>query len=232
MSERLGLTACLVWTVIAAAGPALAQDAKKPGPANPVLGTTVHQTKAPEGELTSNQVELVQKVSAYFNEINGLRGEFVQTNAAGKRSRGKFHVKRPGRFRFDFARPSRLVIVSDGKYVAIQDHDLKTEDRWQLDQTPFGLLLREDVNLLRDARFLEVQDAGDTIVIALEDKTEKAPGPLRLFFAKKPALELKRWITKDLQGLETQIELSTIERNDDFEPDFFKPAPIALEKLR
>ena len=86
--------------------------------------------------------------------------------------------------------------------------------------------------MLRDARFLEVQDAGDTIVIALEDKTEKAPGPLRLFFAKKPALELKRWITKDLQGLETQIELSTVERNDDFEPDFFKPAPIALEKLR
>jgi len=232
MGGRLGLAACLVWTVVAAAGPAFAQDAKKPAPANPVLGTLGQETKAPEGELTSNQVELVQKVSAYFNEINGLRGEFVQTNAVGKRSRGKFHVKRPGRFRFDFARPSRLVIVSDGKHVAIQDHDLKTEDRWQLDQTPFGLLLREDVNLLRDARLLDVQDAGDTIVIALEDKTGKAPGPLRMFFAKKPALELKRWITKDLQGLETQIELSAVERNDDFEPDFFKPAPIALERLR
>jgi outer membrane lipoprotein-sorting protein len=77
-----------------------------------------------------------------------------------------------------------------------------------------------------------VQDVGDTIVIAFEDKSEKAPGLLRMFFAKKPTLELKRWITKDLQGQDTQIELNSIEKNDDFEPDFFKPAPIALEKLR
>jgi outer membrane lipoprotein-sorting protein len=122
--------------------------------------------------------------------------------------------------------------VSDGRHVAIQDHDLKTEDRWQLEQTPFGTLLRQDVDLLRDARLLEVQDAGDTIVIAFEDKTDKAPGALKMFFAKKPTLELKSWITKDLQGLDTQIELSGIEKNDEFDADFFKPAPIALEKLR
>jgi outer membrane lipoprotein-sorting protein len=231
MVGRLEMAALIVLTVIA--GPAFAQDAKKPGPASLVAGTP-GETKGdrPPGELTNAQVALVQKVSAYFNEMSGLKGDFIQTNAAGTRLRGKFYVKRPGRFRFDFARPSRLVIVSDGQHVAIQDHDLKTEDRWQLDQTPFGTLLRQDVDLLRDARFLEVQDAGDTIVIAFEEKTEKAPGALRMFFAKKPALELKRWITKDLQGLETQIELSTVERNDDFEPDFFKPAPIALQKLR
>lgn len=228
MVGRLELAALLVLTVMAVAGPVFAQDAKKPGPANPALSTADPKG----GELNSNQVELIHRVSTYFNEMSGLKGDFVQTSAAGTRLRGKFHVKRPGRFRFDFARPSRLVIVSDGRHVAIQDHDLKTEDRWELDQTPFGLLLRQDVNLLRDARFLEVQDAGDTIVIAFEEKTEKAPGPLKMFFAKKPTLELKRWITKDLQGLETQIELSGIERNDDFGPDFFKPAPIALERLR
>ena len=230
MVGRLELAPLFVLIVVAVAGPAFAQDASKPGPANPVVNTRGHQTKG--GELDSNQVELVQKVSTYFNEMGGLNGEFVQTSAAGTRLHGKFHVMRPGRFRFDFARPSRLVIVSDGRYVAIQDHDLKTEDRWELDQTPFGILLRQDVNLLRDARFFEVQDVGDTIVIAFEEKTEKAPGPLKMFFAKKPTLELKRWITKDLQGLDTQIELSGIERNDDFDPDFFKPAPIALERLR
>jgi outer membrane lipoprotein-sorting protein len=88
------------------------------------------------------------------------------------------------------------------------------------------------VDLLRDARLLEVQDVGDAIVIAFEEKTEKAPGSLRMFFAKKPALELKKWITKDLQGLDTQIELSGVEKNDNFEPDFFKPVPITLERLR
>ena len=234
MVGRHELAAFIALTVVAVAGPAFAQEAKKPGLANPVVGTPGQGTKDDRQgvELTSNQVELVQKVDTYFNEISGLKGDFVQTSAAGTRLRGKFHVKRPGRFRFDFARPSRLVIVSDGRYVAIQDHDLKTEDRWELNQTPFGILLRQDVNLLRDARVFEVQDVGDTIVIAFEDKSEKAPGLLRMFFAKKPTLELKRWITKDLQGQDTQIELSSVEKNDDFEPDFFKPAPIALEKLR
>jgi outer membrane lipoprotein-sorting protein len=234
MVGRHELAAFIALTVVAVAGPAFAQEAKKPGLANPAVGTPGQGTKDDRQgvELTSNQVELVQKVDTYFNEISGLKGDFVQTSAAGTRLRGKFYVKRPGRFRFDFARPSRLVIVSDGRYVAIQDHDLKTEDRWELNQTPFGILLRQDVNLLRDARVFEVQDVGDTIVIAFEDKSEKAPGLLRMFFAKKPTLELKRWITKDQQGQDTQIELNSIEKNDDFEPDFFKPAPIALEKLR
>lgn len=184
------------------------------------------------GELNSKQIELVQKVSTYFNQMTGLKGAFTQTSAAGTRLRGKFYVKRPGRFRFDFARPSRLVIVSDGRYVAIQDHDLKTDDRWALDQTPFGVLLRQDVNLVRDARFFEVQDTGETIVIAFEDKSQLAPGPLKMFLAKEPKLELRKWITKDLQGLDTLIELSDIARVDDFAPDWFKPASIALERLR
>jgi outer membrane lipoprotein-sorting protein len=231
MIGRLEMAAFLASIVIAATGPACAQEAKKSGPAAQLAGVTAGVMKGGE-ELTRTQVEIVQKVSAYFNNMSGLKGDFLQTNAAGTRLRGKFYVKRPGRFRFDFARPSRLVIVSDGQHVAVQDHDLKTEDRWQLDQTPFGTLLRQDVDLLRDARLLEVQDVGDTIVVAFEEKSEKAPGTLKMFFAKKPGLELKKWISKDLQGLDTQVELSAIERNDDFEPDFFKPAPITLERLR
>ena len=40
--------------------------------------------------------------------------------------------------------------------MAIQDLDLKTDERIELDYTPFRVLLRKDVDLLRDARILEV----------------------------------------------------------------------------
>ena len=79
------------------------------------------------------------------------------------------------------------MILSDGQYLAIQDHDLKTDDRVSLDQTPFRVLLRKDVDLLRDARILEVQDVDDVIVLALQDKSPDAPGRIKLFLAKKPA---------------------------------------------
>lgn len=214
---------------------ASAQNTRKVAPTNPVAVDVLgRETQASRmaGDMDSQQIELINKVSAYFNQMNSLRGEFVQTSAGGKRLRGKFYVKRPGRFRLDYARPSRLVIVSDGRHVAIQDHDLKTDDRWELEQTPFGVVLRQDVNLLRDARFFEVQETDDTIVVAFEDKNQQAPGPLKMFLAKKPTLELRKWITKDLQGLDTLVELSNIAHADDFAPDLFKPASVTLDRLR
>lgn len=234
MQGRLMLTAVVAVTGLAITGAAFAQDAKKTLPPNPVAAGTAPQasTGGRGEELSSKQIELIQMVSTYFSQVSSIKGEFVQTSAGGTRLRGKFYIKRPGRFRFDYARPSRLVIVSDGRYVAVQDHDLKTDDRWKLDQTPFGVLLREDVNLLRDAHFVEVQDAGDTIIVAFEDKTEKAPGVLKMFFSKAPTLELKKWTTKDQQGRDTQIELTSMLRVDDFAPDLFNPVPVALERLR
>ena len=232
--SRTALAALLVSCCLAT-GAAYAQTTKRPVADNPVAAAIPAQDaqsgKATE-DLSSRQVELIGKVSAYFNQMSSLKGEFVQTSANGSRLRGKFYVKRPGRFRFDYARPSRLVIVSDGRYVAIQDHDLRTDDRWELEQTPLGVLLRTDVNLLRDASILDVQETEDAILVAFEDKQQKAPGALSMLLAKKPALELKTWITKDLQGLDTRIELSNITRVDDFEAGLFKPAPLALDRLR
>ena len=234
MCERTALTAFLALTCLATCGVS-AEDTKKAVPTDAVaVGERGQETQTSRtaGEMSSQQIELIDKVSAYFNQMDSLTGEFVQTSAGGSRLRGKFYVKRPGRFRFDYARPSRLVIVSDGRYVAIQDHDLKTDDRWELDQTPFGALLRQDVNLLRDARFFDVQETEDTIIIAFEDKNQQAPGALKVFLAKKPTLELRKWMTKDLRGLDTLMELSNVARTDDFGPDFFKPAPVVLDRLR
>lgn len=233
MNRRIAITALFALTCLATYG-ASAQITKKAGPAAAALGVPSQATQAirTTEEMNGKQIELIDKVSAYFNQMRSLKGEFVQTSAGGSRLRGKFYMKRPGRFRLDYARPSRLVIVSDGRYLAIQDHDLKSDDRYELDQTPLGLLLREDVNLLRDARFFDVDETEDTLVIAFEGKNQPVAGPLKLFLAKKPALELKKWTSKNLQGLDTQIELINISRVDDFEADLFKPAPVALERLR
>ena len=102
-------------------------------------------------EFDAKQIDLIQKVTNYFNQMGDMKGTFVQISADDKRMRGKFYFKRPGQFRFEYNLPSRQVVVSDGKYLAIQDHDLKTDDRYGLDQTPFRVLLRKDVDLLKDA---------------------------------------------------------------------------------
>ncbi len=196
--------------------PAVNGWAGQVAPANTDQGITLDQ----------HQTQLVDQVSAYFESLQNLKGSFVQTDAENKRMKGKFFVKRPGRFRFDYALPSKQVIVSDGQNLAIQDLDLNNEDRVSLDQTPFRLLLRDDVNLLRDAKILEVQQSSDLIVLTLEDKDPNSPGRIKLFLATKPNIELKEWVTTDAQGQDTRIQLSQLVKADELDGNLFKIQPL------
>ena len=210
--------------------PAAAPAAKPAAPPAPPAATAA---KAGEdgwtGEVSKNglvlderQTEAVKIVSNYFSDLKGLKGLFVQTGADNKRMKGKFFVKRPGRFRFDYSLPSKQIIISDGENLAIQDLDLNNEDRVALDQTPFRLLLRKDVDLLKDAKIIEVQQAEDLIVVAIQDKSPDTPGRIKLFLSTKPSVELKEWVTTDPQGLDTRIEVSELIKSDDLDANLFK----------
>ena len=177
--------------------------------------------------LDAHQKDIVDKVSSYFSGIHTLQGSFLQTGSDNQRMKGKFYVQRPGRFRFDYARPSRQIVISDGRYLAVQDLDLNNEDRVELDQTPFRLLLSSDVNLVRDAQIMEVQNSDDRIMIALQDKDPDAGGQITLFLATKPELQLKAWVTKDAQGIETRVEISDLAKGVEFDAEMFKIKPVA-----
>lgn len=177
------------------------------------------------------QLEAVGKVDSYFNALQQMQGRFIQTTSADKKqSRGKFYVKKPGLFRFDYAPPSKLVILSDGKMLSIEDHDLKQVDRYPIDSTPFRLLLRKDVNLLRDARIMDLQSAEDILILTIIDKEGDSSGAIKLFFVQKPTFELKEWVISDAQGVETRIEVAELDKtqavdNKRFETTVFGPQP-------
>ena len=202
--------------------PTPATPPPSPGSSSAWSTEVAPNSKPGEGiTLDAQQTELVHKVSGYFSEIDSLQGNFVQTSADNKKMRGKFYVKRPGRFRFDYARPSRQIVVSDGHYLAIQDLDLNNEDRVALDETPFRLLLRKDVDLVRDAKIMEVQESADLLVVGLVDKNPDTPGQIKLFLQTKPTLELKEWVTKDAQGLDTRVQVSDLTKTGDLDAALF-----------
>jgi outer membrane lipoprotein-sorting protein len=226
--------ACTLGGTAHAEGPDPKPDQNKTATTKSVDGWTgeVASNKGADGiALDETQTKLVKTVSDYFGGLTDLKGNFVQTGADKKRMRGKFYVKRPGRFRFDYARPSMQVIISDGQYLAIQDHDLNNEDRVALDQTPFRLLLRKDVNLLRDARIVEVQEAADLIVLGLQDKNPDSPGTIKLFFVTKPTLELKEWVTTDAQGLDTRVQVSELVKTDKLDNNLFKIQMLGAHRM-
>lgn len=209
-------------------GVALAQA---PAAATQDWSQTVTKEPGP-GELSTAQAEIVQKLTAYFNEMGDSLGDFTQTSPDGKRLRGKIAIKRPNLFRFEYSRPSRQVIISDGTNMIIQDLDLKTDDRWGLDKTPFRIVLRKDVDLARDAKILEVGETEDRYFVTLRDKDPRTEGKLKLVFLKAPAIELKEWVTTDSQGQDTTVDLTAFTRAEKLDPALFVPVNLALEKMK
>jgi len=123
------------------------------------------------------------------------------------------------------------LILSDGEWMAIQDLDMNTDDRVELDRTPFRLLLKKDVDLLRDAHITEVKEVDDVIVLGLRDRNPDNPGRIKLVLTRKPAVELKEWITTDSQGLDTRVELTEVNKTEQLDPAMFKAKSLVFQKM-
>ena len=169
------------------------------------------------------------KVNAYFNKLADLQGIFLQTDPDGKQRRGRFYFQRPGKIRFDYAPPSGLRIVSDGRYLAIEDREMNTSEHYPLDVTPFKLLLSETVDLANDAKVTSIEQGPDTYVLTVEEKTadNSSSGRIRLFMTKSATgdVSLKEWIITDAQGLDTRIEVSELDQTKKLAENFFMISP-------
>jgi outer membrane lipoprotein carrier protein len=94
-------------------------------------------------------VESESAVVRYFRDLQSLRADFVQTvyNDQARllqTSNGQMVMEKPGRFRWDYEKPFRQVIVADGERLWIYDQDLQQVTVRRLDKalsaTPLALL--------------------------------------------------------------------------------------------
>ncbi|MGI9524966.1 MAG: LolA family protein [Hyphomicrobiaceae bacterium] len=205
---------------------ATANGAKEARPSSPVgsgWDSKVRSSHATAGHtFSASQSDAIAKVNDYFNNLVHLQGRFIQTDPDRARTKGRFYVKKPGRFRFVYSRPSRKIVVSDGHFLAIQDLDLRSEDVYALDNTPFRMLLRKDVNLLRDARILAVKQTSDRVALTLADKDPDAVGQITVFMSLRPRYGLAGWVTYDAQGLETRVDVGNLSRPRRLDAKLFK----------
>jgi outer membrane lipoprotein-sorting protein len=216
-----------------AASPAAAQDVPLPEPrpahaavppaeATPAAEEPVQLAAAPsivrpsgEGtplnQIDSTQQAALERVNTYFNSIQSLSGKFVQVGPDGRRAEGQLFLKKPGKLRFEFAPPSKLQIIADGKSVAVRDRSLNTQDIYPLSQTPLRYLLQENINLLRDTKVTAVYIEPEMISIAIEESSKVAgTSRLMLVFAGNN-YELKQWTVTDAQGLDTTVSVYDLE---------------------
>ncbi|MEG6508094.1 outer-membrane lipoprotein carrier protein LolA [Methyloligella sp. 2.7D] len=166
--------------------------------------------------------QAVAEINAYFNNMESLQGHFRQIDGAGKEDTGRFYVQRPGKLRFDYAPPSPLRIVSDGRYLAIEDSNLKTIEKYPLKSTPFRLLLGKTVDIARDSDVVGAARGNNELSVQLQDKGDGSSGSIQLVFDTKPEMQLSQWVITDAQGLTTTVYLENLGPGRKVASDFFR----------
>jgi outer membrane lipoprotein-sorting protein len=220
MTFALALSLALPQTQPLYADPsASGQNGAKTAPAQSKAGAT---PAAPKSFVPLEPQAAVEKANAYFNAASSMTGDFVQISPDGTRSEGKIYVQRPGKLRFEYAPPATLEVVADGLSVAVHDRKTATKDVYFISQTPLKFLLKEQIDLNRDAKVIEVKSEPDSVSILVEDKaTFGGTSQIRLIFDPS-TFTLKQWQVTDPQGYETLVSLFNIDLSKKPDPRLFQ----------
>ncbi|MGX7896364.1 LolA family protein [Tsuneonella sp. HG222] len=166
---------------------------------------------APTAPVAAQQQGSLDQVVSALRGISTMKADFTQTDRSGKSLRGVLTLKRPGKIRFEYAKGTDMLVVSDGKAISFVDYEVNQVQRWPIGNSPLGALL--DPN--RDVkRFGKLVPTGNPNVYSIEVRDPKKPeyGVITMVFVKDASapggLELSSWVQLDAQNQRTTVRLS------------------------
>jgi len=170
--------------------------------------------------FTPQQQASLDRVNAYLNGVHTLKSNFVQLGPDGQLDQGTLYIEKPGKMRFSYAAPSATQIVATNGSVYVSNARLKTVDRYDLSDTPLGLLLDQQVDLKNNKAILGVEEQSDALVIHARTSANKNQSNITLVFS-FPAIELRQWVVKDNQGGSTTVALTGMQTGVALDPTLF-----------
>ncbi len=155
--------------------------------------------------------QTVEAISKHFSGVPSMMGEFVQFGPNGEQTGGKFYLQRPGKIRFDYTKPSPILVKANGKTVGIHNRKLKTWDFYPLSKTPLRLLLADKIDT-NDKAIKSVKRENDLTTVVLADKSVFGSSKITLMFDPQ-SFELRQWTITDDQGKDTSVMIFNVKEN-------------------
>ena len=162
-------------------------------------------------KVGKKDAKTVAKISKHFSSVPSMTGEFIQFGPNGEQTGGKFYLKRPGKIRFDYNKPSPITVKADGKTVGINNKKLKTWDFYPLSKTPLRLLLANKIDA-NDKSIKSVKQEADLTTVVLGNKSVFGSSKITLMFDPK-SFELRQWTITDNQGKDTSVMIFNVKEN-------------------
>ncbi len=161
------------------------------------------------------------RIEAYLNSIRGLKARFLQVAPDGATSDGTAWLQRPGRMRFQYDKPSPLLLVAGHGLVVFNDSQLNQTSNIPLSQTPLGILLADNLKLSGDVTVTALRRLPAQISVTLIRTATPNDGSITLDFSDAP-LALRAWTVVDAQRQETRISLHDVQLGGGFDPGLFE----------
>ena len=171
-------------------------------PAAPASAATVARAV----QLSPQDRADLTRIEQYFDGIRTMQSKFLQFSDNGAMAAGHVFMSRPGKMRFEYDPPTKLLLVANGGILAYYDLALQQESNVPLSATPLDILLHDNVHLSGDVTVTKFERAADTIRVSLQQSKDPHQGTLTLVFQDKP-LQLKQWTILDAQNITTRVTL-------------------------
>ncbi len=160
-------------------------------------------------------------ISAYVNGLTTAETRFTQVNPDGSGSSGRLIIRRPGRMRFEYAKPDRTVVLASGGQVAIFDaKSNQPPEQYPLSRTPLNLILGKSVDLTRARMVVGHVEEGALTIVTAQDPDHPDLGTIALGFSADP-IALRQWVVTDQAGGQTTVLLDQLQEGGDYPPSTF-----------
>jgi outer membrane lipoprotein-sorting protein len=155
-------------------------------------------------------------LSDYLNSIATAEAPFTQINADGTGAKGRLIIKRPGRMRFEYAKPDPTVVLASGGQVAIFDSKSnQPPEQYPLAKTPLNLILGRNIDLSKARMVVGHTEEGALTIVTAQDPAHPEYGTIALGFSADP-LALRQWIVTDQTGAQTTVLLGDLTLGGDY----------------
>jgi outer membrane lipoprotein-sorting protein len=162
----------------------------------------------------------IARVEAYLNGIHTMQARFLQVDADGHSIGGNLWMQRPGRMRFEYDPPDRMLLVAGHGLLVYYDPAVRQTSNLFLSSTPLGLLLESNLHLSGPVTVTGIARSQGQLQISMVRTPRPREGTITLIFATDP-LTLRSWIIRDAQGRQTQISLYDVTYGGTFKQSMF-----------
>lgn len=166
-------------------------------------------TLAAKPALAANPDKLDTAVTA-LRTISTMTADFVQTDAKGQSLSGKMTLKRPGKIRFEYAKGTDMLIVSNGSSLYLVDYAVNQVQRWPIKSSPLGALLDPNRDVKKYGKLMSTS-TNDVIGVEVRDPKHPEYGVITLVFSRNASApggyELVSWVALDSQNNRTTVRL-------------------------